>query len=55
MQISSSSFQKSFLNDQSFSNKKFDSEKISMNNENDSLLIKSSDSQNFYSEPIQIE
>jgi len=55
MQISSSSFQKSFQNDQSYSNRKFDSEKISMNNDNDSILIKSNDSQNFYSEPIQIE
>ena len=55
MQISSSSFQNSFQNDQSYSNKKFDSEKISFNNENDSLLIRSNDSQEFYTEPIQIE
>ena len=42
----SSSFQKSFQMEQSLlSNKKIESEKISMNNDYDSLLIKSNDSQ----------
>ncbi len=54
----SSSFQKSFQMEQSLlSNKKIESEKISMNNDYESLLIKSNDSQfqKLNTEPIQIE